>query len=115
VKNHLALRPLILLSIVAFAAGCVAPRVDWDSRVGVFDYDQAVHELGQPSKVEPLPDGQTVAVWVSHYSVNGGAADMDSGFYSHSPSLSPPTSGNRESQLRLTFTTNNVLTDWSKN
>ena len=45
-------------------AGCAStPKVDWDSRVGIFTYDQVVAEMGPPDKSSKLSDGSTVAEW----------------------------------------------------
>src|SRR5437879_3047621 len=59
--------PLALLGLVP--AGCqTAPKVDWNSRVGAYTYDQAVSDLGPPDKSAKLSDGKTVAEWVTRSS-----------------------------------------------
>jgi hypothetical protein len=46
-------------------AGCATtPKIDWQSRVGAYTYDQAVTELGPPDKVARLTTGVTVAEWL---------------------------------------------------
>ena len=102
----------------AFAAGiflgCASTSVNWDSQVGQMSYLQAVKELGPPAKETRNADGETEAVWISRYPVATPAMDND--FRYHAASFGPETTptGWRESKLRLTFNTNSLLTDWSK-
>lgn len=105
--------PLLRLAFaVLLFAGCATNRVDWDSRVGVFTYDQAVKELGRPNKVEPLAKGRFTAQWISRYPLNNNMPGLDNNFYTHSASFSGPPEY-RESKLSLTFATNNILDSWS--
>lgn len=107
--------PVFALAIAGIIfAGCAAQNADWNRRVGKFTYQQAVGELGQPASQETLADGQVTVEWVSRYNVSATSPEMDSGFYDHSASLARTDDITRESRLRLTFTTNNVLTRWSK-
>ena len=103
-------------AVVLLITGCATYQAAWDKRVGVFTYDQAVTELGPPDKQAKLSDGQTVAEWVSRYNT-GGSIGAGTSFYSSPASFGvmQATPVYRESQLRLTFTTNNVLSAWSKN
>lgn len=48
-----------------FVAGCATSRVDWNSRIGGYTYDDAVEELGPPDKTTQLSDGSTVAEWLT--------------------------------------------------
>src|SRR5689334_7361735 len=44
--------------------GCAStPKVDWNSRIGSFTYDQTVAEMGPPDKSTQLSDGSSVAEW----------------------------------------------------
>ena len=107
--------PVRLLAIVGIIlAGCATQNADWNRRVGNFTYQQAVGELGPPASQETLADGQVTVEWVSRYNVSATSPEMDSGFYDHSASLARTDDATRESRLRLTFSTNNVLTRWSK-
>jgi len=45
--------------------GCSANKVDWGSRVGSYNFDQAVMELGPPDKQATLSDGMRVADWMT--------------------------------------------------
>ena len=106
--------PLLALAALLLA-GCATHRVDWNTRVGGFTYDQAVVELGPPDKTAKLTDGQTVAEWVSRYS-SPGMVSVGGGFYPGPAGVSVMQSSPSyyESHLRLTFGTNNVLAGWKK-
>ena len=100
-------------------AGCATNRVDWNGRIGNYTYDQAVVELGPPDKQTKLTDNQTVAEWISRYNTGGstvGTVGMGTGFYRGAGGVSViQTAPNYyESKLILTFSTNHVLTAWSK-
>jgi len=46
--------------------GCATtPRVDWDTRIGNYTYDQAVSELGKPARQDTKPEGTRVAEWLT--------------------------------------------------
>ena len=60
-----ALAGLLLLVGLA-ASGChTAPKIDWNSRVGLYTYTQAVADMGPPDRQTQLPDGSSVAEWVT--------------------------------------------------
>ncbi|MGZ8899516.1 MAG: hypothetical protein ACXW3Z_05420 [Limisphaerales bacterium] len=62
-----------LLSFVTIATlllGCATTRVDWNSRVGQYSYDDAVSEMGVPDRQATLSDGSIVAEWLER---RGGA------------------------------------------
>jgi hypothetical protein len=65
---NLAGRPLpsfvaLALACVLFG-GCASQDVDWSSRIGTYTYADAVKQYGQPTDVEPLPEGGRVGYWV---------------------------------------------------
>lgn len=109
---------ILWLAAALCVAGCATNRVDWDSRVGVFTYDQAVTELGPPDKQAKLTDNQTVAEWISRYSTGGSVGmGMGTGIYGDRVGggyVIQPTPLYRESRLCLTFSTDHVLTAWSR-
>jgi hypothetical protein len=114
-KLKLKLGALFAALLVLVVAGCATTKVDWNARIGVFTYDQAVAELGPPDKHATLSDGKTVAEWVTRHYANSTVA-VGTGFgyggVGYMQSVGPNT---YETSLRLTFTTNNVLDKWSKN
>ena len=113
----LALFGLVLVFLNFLFAGCATTKkVDWNSRVGNFTYEQAVAELGPPDKTAKLADGLMVADWVSRRS-GGGSFSIGTGFYgSHTGVGIGQTigSGYGERILRLTFGSDGRLSVWSQ-
>ena len=95
-------------------AGCATHRIDWNSRIGHYTYDQAVIEFGPPDKTARLTDGKLVADWITRY-YNGGTTFVGSGYYPGSvgyvQTVGPST---YVDTLRLTFDTHNLLYAWVK-
>lgn len=106
--------PIALPCLALLLAGCATGRMNWDTQVGALTYAQAVDELGPPAQREKLSDGRTRAEWISRYPA--ATAGLDNDFRYRSASFGPdlPDAEMRESRLRLTFGTNNVLAAWSK-
>ena len=111
-----ALKIFLSLAVAVLFAGCATHRIDWNSRIGNYTYDQAVTDLGPPDKQAKLTDGRLVAEWITRY-YNGGTAIVGGGYYGYPGPVgviqTPPSYS--ESSLRLTFGTNHLLTAWSKN
>ena len=108
---------LLIVTALAFVGCATTKKVDWNSRVGAFTYDQAIAELGPPDKQAKLSDGKTVAEWITHRS-GGGGLSIGTGFYgSHTGVGVGQTigTGGQDHGLRLTFGTDGRLADWSKN
>jgi hypothetical protein len=53
----------IALALILLA-GCATP-INWQARVGVYTYDQALKDHGPPPKYTKLSDGTTVAEWMT--------------------------------------------------
>jgi len=59
--------------VALLATGCsTTKKVDWNSRIGSYTYDQAVAELGPPDKQASLSDSSIVADWITYRSSGGG-------------------------------------------
>lgn len=58
-------RTAAMVATIFLLAGCATQRIDWQSRVGVYTYDQAVTDYGPPDKSAKLSDGSTVAEWLT--------------------------------------------------
>jgi hypothetical protein len=99
------------------AVGCsTTPKVDWDSRVGNYTFDQAVSELGPPDKQAKLSDGSTVAEWITGRS-GGSAFSIGTGVYGRSTGVGVSQtvgSGGAQRVLRLVFDKDGRLKSWSK-
>ncbi len=111
------LRPVafaLLVSLGLAHLGCsTTKKVDWNSRVGSYTYDQAIVELGPPDKQTKISDGKTVAEWVTRRS---GGLSVGTGLYGGSAGVGVSQSvGAGDRWLRLTFDTSGRLSDWSKN
>ena len=116
--NFLLAGILVALMFALFATGCAStPKVDWNSRVGNYTFDQAVVELGPPDRQSPLSDGRKVAEWVTGHTGGSGFSMGFGGYGSHtgvgvSQSIG---SGGYEKILRLTFDTAGKLAEWKRN
>jgi len=109
---------MVLFLMAAFFAGCeTAPPVNWDSRVGIYTYDQAVKDFGPPDRQAKLTDGQTVAKWIVRPYNNGANYNVGMGYYGNAgygagQKFGP---GYPDNALQLTFGTDGKLTAWSRN
>lgn len=53
------------LAALFFLVGCATTKIDWNSRIGQYTYDDAVSELGVPDRQATLSDGSVVAEWLT--------------------------------------------------
>ena len=116
--NSLFAGCLIALMLALFADGCATkPKVDWNSRVANYTFDQAVLELGPPDRQSTLSDGRKVAEWVTGHS-GGGGLSLGFGSFSGSSAVGVSksvNSGGHENFLRLTFGSDGKLTESKQN
>ena len=108
---------VVVLFALALTGCATSKKVDWNSRVGNYTFDQAVAELGPPDKQAKLSDGKTVAEWITHRS-GGSSFSIGTGFYgSHSAVGVGQTVGAGASDrvTRLVFGLDGKLVNWSKN
>jgi hypothetical protein len=56
---------LSLLALIFLLAGCATNKIDWNTRIARYSYDDAVTELGVPDRTATLTDGTTIAEWLS--------------------------------------------------
>lgn len=113
----LLLQLYLLLAAGLLTTGCSStPKVDWNSRVGNYTYDQAVAELGPPDKSAKLTDGQTVADWITAHR-QGSSVSVGTGFglgYGGVGVGQTIGGGYSERILRLTFGADGKLAAWTK-
>jgi hypothetical protein len=109
-----------LLTLVTLLSACSTTKVDWNSRIGTYTYDQALVDLGPPDKSAQLSDGGTVAEWLTRRGSSGSTMGMYygrgyypyyHGYYGFTPYYSAPSS---DSFLRLTFGPDGKLQTWKK-
>jgi hypothetical protein len=109
---------LLLVVLGSTLSACKStPKVDWNSRVGNYTYDQAVAELGPPDKSAKLSDGNTVADWIKH-SGGGVSFGLGTGYSSGHSAVGVGQSvgtGYADKVLRLTFGPDHKLISWSNN
>jgi hypothetical protein len=107
----------ILIPFVVFIAGCkTTTQVNWDSRVGSYTFDQAVADLGQPSKQATLSDGKNVAQWITLHGSNGFVAGGGYGIGNYGTGTGQAIAQSyKDHVLELTFGTDGKLVSWAKN
>ena len=98
-------------------AGCQAlQQVDWDERIGRFDYEQGVVELGLPVEETKLSSGMRRVEWITNSGVSIGRALVGPGHKRRSMSVVPlePTEIHRlrDRYLQLTFDKAGRLVAW---
>ena len=98
---------LASLGLCCLLIGCASTQIDWNSRIGVYNYDQAVSELGPPDKSAKLTDGSVVAEWMTRRGYPGGSTGMSYGYgypyYFHPGSYSNYEPPSPDYFVRLTF------------
>lgn len=85
----------IVLTTMLLMTGCQStPKVDWESRVGQWTYDDVIKDMGPADKVETLSDGAKVAEWllqrgtrIPRYEVIGYQDNYNYPYYPYSPQL----------------------------
>jgi hypothetical protein len=100
----------VFLALI-LVGGCTTGKIDWSSRVGSYDYDRAITDMGPPDRVAKLSDGTTtVAEWLTHRGHNLGSSWLYGPPYI-SPIYDSPTP---DRFIRLTFEPGGKLKDWKK-
>jgi len=110
---------LLTLLALGLAGGCATtPRVDWDSRIGNFTYDQAVSQLGQPAHHEVKADGTQSAEWITERGNPGSVGfGMGAGYATPGMLESPlprETPRTPDRYLRLMFGPDGKMTQWQR-
>lgn len=113
------------VAICSLLVGCESrPKIDWNQRVGHYQYDDAIRELGPPDNSATLTDGTVVAEWLRG---RGGTYVnvMAYGGYGYYPYRRPyywyppePAYYNvnrtPDNFIRLTFGPDKVLREWKR-
>jgi hypothetical protein len=115
----LALALLLVLGFVFAGCSSSKPKIDWNSRVGTYTYDQAVQQMGPPDKSAKLSDGRTVAQWITSHQSNGSGLSVGTGFFGGGAGVGVSqgigTGSSYDHVLKLTFTVDGKLESWTKN
>ena len=100
----------LTIGLALLLTACATNKVDWQTRVGNYTYDQAVLEFGPPDKEATLQDGTRVAEWLTSRgrSHGGFATYWGRGLVHVSNDVSP------DYYLRLTFAPSGQLHTFRK-
>jgi hypothetical protein len=100
---------LVLLPL--WFAGCATTgKIDWNSRIGTYTFDQAVREYGPPDKSADLADGTRVTEWLLQRGQSYGTFQNYPGVWTQSyyETRTP------DFFLRLTFDASGKLKEWKR-
>lgn len=101
-------RIIVLAFALLLAGGCATNKIDWQSRVGNYSYDEAVLEMGPPENLAQLTDGTRVGDWLTsrgRRTGGGGSFFVGRGYVYHHPDYEAP-----DYYMRLTFDPQGRLT-----
>lgn len=109
---------LQLIALLVFTSllvtGCQStPKVDWNSRVGTYTFDQAVIDMGPPDKSSKLSDDSLVAEWAVGRPSGGISFGIGTGYSSGHAGVGvgqAVSTGGSQRFLRLTFGPDGRLT-----
>lgn len=104
-----------LMTICLTSLACAThKRVDWNSRIGSYTYDQTVSEMGPPDKLATLSDGRIVADWITHRTGSGFTLGTGMATGNVGVGVGHSIGSSQDHVLRLTFK-DGWLETWSKN
>jgi hypothetical protein len=110
--------PLLLLLVVAgLLCGCSTAAINWDNRVGVYSWQDALTELGSPDRVADLEGGVKAAEWITPRTTGRPTAATTPAYVRGDRVEPTPTYGVQapDKVLRLSFTPDGKLLDWDRN
>ena len=103
-----ALLAVIYLSGLLGLGCATRSKIDWNSRVGKYTYDQAVIEMGPPDRSAKLSDGTVVTQWLTRRGYSFRTYHFWYGGWMNSQD-SPPSP---DQFLTLTFDPESRLKEW---
>jgi hypothetical protein len=98
------------LGVAMIGAGCATSKIDWNARVGHYDFDTAVKELGVPSNHITLSDGSIAAEWILNRGGGSGVIHHSPGFFYEEYE----TFHTYDTFLELVFDKSGQLSSWKK-
>jgi len=111
------MKPILAALTLLLLAGCATQRTNWEGRVGIYTFDQAVTEMGPPDKQAKLQDGTVVAEWLTHrgYAYSSPAYyPWGYPYYGPAPLYSGYVDSAPDYYLRLMFAPDGKLRQWKK-
>ncbi|MCU0786722.1 MAG: hypothetical protein MUC91_00790 [Verrucomicrobia bacterium] len=109
-----------LIGVVAALTliGCTTTSsAKWDDRVGTYTWDEAVAELGEPTRVSNLAGGVKVGEWITTRGLTG-PTENPPPLYTRDEIITPNETRGwsaPDKVLRLMFTPDGKLLDWKRN
>jgi len=103
---------MVAIALLLAGTGCATKaKINWNSRIGTYSYDQAVKEMGPPDKSAKLSDNTLVAEWLT---ARGFGRTGGYYFWPGHPGtfwMEPPSP---DYFIRLTFGPDGKLKEWKK-
>ncbi len=104
-----------LLAACTVICGCkTTQKIDWQSRIGNYTYDEAVLELGPPDRYAKLTDNTIVAEWLTARGSSQVWLNYTYGYGYYPPYPTYLSTYTPERLLRLTFGPDGKLKAWKK-
>ena len=110
-----------LAGLLIWLTACATkPKIDWNSRIGTYTYDQAVLEFSPPDRSATLTDGTRVVEWLVSRGRTYGFSDFGGPFYHPYYYYPGPflqhysTTTTPDAYLRLTFSPDGKLKSWGR-
>ena len=105
----------VVVALLLLFFGCASNKINWETRVGHYTYDQAVTEFGPPDKMAILDDRSKVAEWYSRQNSRM-SVGLGTGFSSGAVGMGvgAPVGSSTDRSLRLTFGADGILKSWKR-
>lgn len=105
---------MAMLLLAVWLPGCTTvPEADWNARLGTYTRDQAIADLGLPSRAQRLSDGSQMLEWVRSRGAQSGLTAQPvtrESIYNDAYRVNAPSR-----ILQLTFGPDDRLVDWTRN
>ena len=107
----------LIFAVKLGLVGCQSlQQVNWDGRIGRFNFEQAVAELGQPDSQKNIAGGMLRVEWIMNSGLSTGRSSVGAGYQSRTTNLVPLEPAEihrlRDRYLRLTFDKAGQLVAW---
>lgn len=100
--------------VCTFLTGCAStPKAALKDEVGHMTYEQAVHEMGSPSRTNAITDGGLIAQWITHRPGSSGFNVRGTGFYGPYAGINTYANDSGTKVLVMKFGPDHKLLDWT--